>query len=203
MELFTLALLPALAIAAEPRWIEMHSENFSVLSSAGERARRDTLKHFEQVRAFFIETMKDSLAATQPVRIVIFGSKKEYEQYRPGESVVAYYRPGFDRDYIVMSHAGVEAFPVAVHEYFHLIVQHAKMTLPPWLEEGLAELYSTLRPIGGKITVGTTIPTRHQALLQDPWVPLAQIVAADRNSAFYNDKNKMSSLYNQGWLWPT
>ncbi|MEO8659627.1 MAG: hypothetical protein ABI693_14240 [Bryobacteraceae bacterium] len=38
-------------VGTEARWIEMHIDNFRAYSSAGARATRDTLRHFEQVRA--------------------------------------------------------------------------------------------------------------------------------------------------------
>jgi hypothetical protein len=30
-------------------------------------------------------------------------------------------------------------------------------------------------------------------------VPLQAIVSADRNSPYYNEKNRAGSLYNEGW----
>jgi hypothetical protein len=47
--------------------------------------------------------------------------------------------------------------------------------------------------------VGELIPGRLQALLNERWTPLAAILAADRNSSYYNEKSKAGSLYNEGW----
>lgn len=154
-------------LSSETRWVEMRTQYFTVFSSAGERATRDTVKHFEQVRAFFVQAAGVSPNRPQPVQIVIFGSRKEYEPYRFNEAAVAYYQPGVERDYIVMSEAGVTAFPVAIHEYYHLLVKHSGVELPVWLNEGMAEVYSTLRPNGDKIMVGNVIPGRHAALLNE------------------------------------
>lgn len=168
-------------------------------SSASPRSARDTIREFEQVRGFFLQALGGPPAKPAPVRLVAFGSAKEYEPYRINEFAIAYYHQTVDRDYIVMSHGGADTFPVAVHEYVHLLVRHSGLKLPPWLNEGLAELYSTLRPLGGKILVGDLIPNRHRALLEDKWVPLATIIAADQSSPYYNEKNKAGSLYNEGW----
>ena len=73
------------------------------------------------------------------------------------------------------------------------------MKLPPWLSEGMAELYSTLKPMGEKVLVGTLIEGRHQALLNEKWVPLKIIVNADFASPYYNERNQAGSLYNEGW----
>lgn len=185
--------------AAAPRWIRIESQHFEVYSSAGERATRDTIKHFEQVRQFFSDAFGGDGKFKQPVRIVIFGSKREYEPYTANEFASAYYRSGAERDYIVLSEAGLSSYPIATHEYVHLIANHAGMNLPPWLNEGMAELYSTLKAQGNKILVGSWIEGRQQELLRERWIPLATICSAGRASAYYNEKDKVGALYNEGW----
>ena len=187
------------ALAADSRWSRMQSPNFEMYTTAGERSARDTLRYFEQIHGFFAQSMPAAIEKPLPVRIVAFSSLKEYEPFRFNEFATAYYQGTADCDYIVMSHTGVETFPTAVHEYVHLVVQHSKLNLPPWLNEGLAELYSTLRPVGDKILVGSLIEGRHQALLNEKWVPLATILDAGPDSPYYNEKNKAGSLYNEGW----
>jgi tetratricopeptide (TPR) repeat protein len=168
-------------------------------SSACEKSSRDTLRYFEQVRSFFLQALGGTPGKMTPLRIIAFGSKKEYEPYRINEFADGYYQSTSVRDYIVLSHTGSDAYPMVVHEYVHLLVTHSSLELPPWLNEGLAELYSTLKPTGNKMVVVTLIPGRHQALLRDKWVPLATILAADQNSPYYNEKNQAGSLYNEGW----
>ena len=38
-----------------------------------------------------------------------------------------------------------EYFPVAIHEYVHLLVSDAGLKLPIWMNEGMANSYSTMR----------------------------------------------------------
>jgi tetratricopeptide (TPR) repeat protein len=193
------ALICAAAAPAETRWIHMRSSNFEMFSAAGEGATRNTLRYFEQVRGFFLQTTQHAPTHPLPVYIVAFGSEKEYAPYRLNAFAEAYYHPGAERDYIVLSHAGAETFPVATHEYVHLVVQHAGLKFPPWLNEGLAEFYSTLRPFGDKVIVGTLLEGRVRALSAEKWVPLNTILAATHDSPYYNEKNKAGSLYNEGW----
>ena len=187
------------AYAADSKWIRLQSANFELYTSAGPRNARDTIREFEQVRGFFLQAFAGPPAKPAPVRLVAFSSAKEYEPYKFNDFAIAYYHPTSDRDYIVMSRGGADTFSVAVHEYVHLLAKHAELKLPPWLNEGLAELYSTLKPMGEKILVGDLIPGRHQALLREKWVPLATILSADRGSPYYNEKSKAGSLYNEGW----
>src|SRR5690349_20330448 len=98
-----------------------------------------------------------------------------------------------------MSRVRYDLFPTAVHEYVHLVVQHLNLKFPPWLNEGLAEFYSTLRMQGDKILLGAPVAGRLQAMLREKWVPLATIVSAGHDSPYYNEKNRAGSLYNEGW----
>ena len=191
--------LIAVSTAAEPRWIVMRLGNFEVFSTAGERATRDTVRQFQQARNFFNQALPSLQGGDVPVRVVVFGSKKEYEPYKFNEFAAAYYHSSGQHDYIVMSSAGAENFPIAVHEYVHLLVRHSGIKLPIWLNEGLAELYSTIRPMGDKVLVGDIIPGHMQWLLTEKWTPLPIILAAGHDSPYYNEKNKAGSLYNESW----
>jgi Tfp pilus assembly protein PilF len=168
-------------------------------TTASERNARETLKYFEEVRSFFQQGMGNIPGRTLPVRIVAFNSKKEYEPYRLNNFATAFYHGTETSDDIVLSEMGSDVFPMAVHEYVHLVTKHMGMKLPPWLSEGMAELYSTLKPMGDRVLVGTLIEGRHQALLTEKWVPLKVIVNADYSSPYYNEKNQAGSLYNEGW----
>ncbi|MBV8842205.1 MAG: hypothetical protein JO307_05280 [Bryobacterales bacterium] len=185
--------------AADPRWIRVQSANFEIYSTGGERATIDTVRQFEQVRGFFVQAMGHENDKPVPVRIIVFNSLKEYEPYRPNEVAIAYFHAGGEHDTIVMSHIGSETFPVAIHEYVHLVIEHFGIVVPPWLNEGLAEYYSTLQQRGNKVVIGDIIPGRLLALRQEKWAPLPVILTADANSPYYNEKNKAGSLYNEGW----
>src|SRR5258706_15806566 len=85
------ALFIGSAFGADPRWIRMPSGDFEIFSSAGEGDTRRTLQFFERVRAFFEQALGTSTGGADPVRIIVFGSKKEYEPYRMNEFATAYY----------------------------------------------------------------------------------------------------------------
>lgn len=192
-------LLSISAFAAEPRWIHVPSADFEIFSSASEADTRQVLQHFERVRSFFDTGVVGAKQQAEPVRVIVFGSKKEYDQYRLNDFSAAYYTQIAGRDYIVLGGVSDNVFPTAVHEYVHLVAQHFGLNLPPWLNEGMAELFSTLKPVGDKVIVGNIIPGRMVEISQQKWVPLAAILAATSDSPYYNEKNKAGSLYDEGW----
>jgi tetratricopeptide (TPR) repeat protein len=189
----------ASAAGADTKWIQLQTDHFIMFSSAGEGNSRETLRNFEQVRTFFGELFGIDASKQPPVYVIAFNNEKEFAPYRPNEFAAAYYMPGADRDYIVMSKAGFDLFRIAAHEYIHLIVQHAGLQFPPWFGEGMAEFYSTAKPQAGKILIGEVIPGHAQTLLDQKWVPVSEIVKADHDSPYYNEKNRAGSLYAEGW----
>ncbi len=192
-------LLAAWAQAGEPDWITMRTADFVVYSSASQRATRDMLAQLERVRGFFVHATRAAPVQSVPVAVIIFGTNKEYEPFRSRSFAAAYYTNDGYRDYIVVGEPDEQSAETASHEYTHLVIDHAGFSLPPWLNEGIAELFSTLHARHGETVFGTVIPGRLYALNENPWVPLQTILAADEDSPYYNDTTKAESLYNEGW----
>jgi len=182
-----------------PRWLKIKSPNFELFTTAGERNGREVARHFEQVRAFFLEAMGLGLKSGPPVRIVVFRSDKEFAPYAPNDFAEAFYLGAEDRDYIVMKSASSDQFHVAAHEYVHLLVKHTGITPPVWFNEGLAELYSNLKPVAGKIEVGDIIMPHFMLLQQSKWIDLATLVAVQHDSPLYNEKSHAGLFYAESW----
>jgi tetratricopeptide (TPR) repeat protein len=194
-----LALLCALDCAAAPRWLKLNSANFELLTTADEQQGRAAILYFEEVRGFFLSSMQLTAASALPVRIIAFSSPKEFALYRPNQAAAAYAAGGRDRDYIVLQGSGPEYFPVAVHEYVHLLLRPSAEKLPVWLNEGLAELYSTLKPVGRKVRVGDIIPGHLRVLRDSAWLDLETLTSVGRDSPHYNERNRATVFYAEAW----
>jgi signal recognition particle subunit SEC65 len=163
--------------SAAPRWLKLNSANFELFTTAGERRGRDAILYFEQVRGLFLKATHSSGGSALPVRIVAFSSDKEYQPYRASEAAAAYAMGGHDRDYIVLSGTGSENYPVAVHEYVHLL----------------------MKPVGKRVQVGDILPGRFLVLQQSKWLNLETLIAIDHNSPYYNEKSRASVFYAEAW----
>jgi Tfp pilus assembly protein PilF len=192
-------LLSSVAQAGQPTWKEMQSQDFHVYSTASDRDTQAFIDHLERVRSFFAQFTGSAPQQAAPVTVVIFGSPKEYQPYRLNSFATAYYSNHTDRDFIVIGVLGEQSSQTAAHEYTHLVFRHGGYTLPPWLNEGLAEVFSTIHATGKDIEFGEVIQGRLYAVNRDPWVPMETIVAADQNSPYYNETSQAGSLYNQSW----
>jgi tetratricopeptide (TPR) repeat protein len=196
-----LALLFALAAgltAAE--WTEVSSPNFQLYTTSGEAEGRRTIEYFEQVRDFFMRVRSRTLTTKLPVTVILFRNEKEFRPYAPYDGIAAFFTGDQSRDFIVMSGAAEDDRPVAVHEYMHLLIRHMELKIPVWLNEGIAEVYSTLRPLGGKIMVGAAPKNIGYTLGADKWLPLERLCAIGHDSPEFNEKNRRGILYAQSWM---
>jgi len=194
------ALLAVAPLAAEDEWTKVSTENFELFTSGGEGAAKRTIRYFEQIRQFFLDTMSIRRQSDQPVRIIGFRNDKEFDPFRPNEFAAAYYTQDSGRDTIVLGDIGAERHETAVHEYMHLLVRSTGATFPPWLNEGFAELYSTLQPVGKKMQVGVLPMGRLNALQQLKWIPLERLLAVNHGDPEYSQKQHAGAFYSQSWL---
>jgi tetratricopeptide (TPR) repeat protein len=188
-----------LQAAPHDPWVRIRSANFELFTTAGERTGRDLIHYLEQVHSFFQQAFALDGTASLPVRIVSFRFDKEYLPYRPIEVATAFFEPGVEHDYIVMKNPSTDLYPTAIHEYTHLLLRQTRLEVPPWLNEGLAELYSSLEADGSKIVVGKVIPGRIRTLARDPWIDLRALVSAGANSPLYSQKGRAEMFYAESW----
>ncbi len=189
-----LAVTAGTAVAA-PDWIRIESPHFELFTNAGERSGRRTILYFEQVRDFFLKTGNVGKVPSSPVRIIRFRSPKEFKPYRPFKAAAAFYMSSPKQDLIVMGTPGRQTKNAAVHEYVHLLVKHSGAELPVWLNEGLAELYSTFEPQGKQVAFGKAA----RVLADRQWLPFRELISADYESPHFDERDRTKVFYAQSW----
>jgi len=193
------ALWVSTALAAESSWKLARSEHFEVYSQGDDAAARSILFEFEQLRAFFLEQTTFDVGLLPPVRVIAFGSAKEYEPYRLRATADAYFVGTEGRDYVVMAPSNASHVTIAAHEYAHLILHASRAGLPPWLDEGLAEFYSTIRAGNQATEIGGDLPARSQILRRRFWMPLAELVSLRAEWPVHQDRDGAELFYAQSW----
>ncbi len=71
--------------------------------------------------------------------------------------------------------------------------------MPLWLNEGEAEVFSTLTPVGKKVRVGDLLPGRLLELRDAKWLDLETLCAVEHDSPYYNEKDKQRIFYAESW----
>jgi tetratricopeptide (TPR) repeat protein len=199
--LLTLLLLPVCAPCAT-QWALVRSPHFSVYSHSGQRDARSASLWFEQLRAFFIQAAAvapEDLDRNGPVRVIGFGSAEEYAAFRPQPTADAYFLSAETGDYIVMPRLSLDNFRMAAHEYAHLVLHSLGLHLPPWLAEGIAEVFSTVQIAERGCVVGGDLPARTRVLRQRPWVPLPELLIIESNSKFRATREGADVFYAESW----
>jgi len=202
--------IPALPAPA-PAWRLTQNEHFQIYAQASDQSARTILTWFEQLRAFFEQHGGRQISGSKtkpapplpPVRIILFASEAEYRPYRLRFTADAYYvgagAGSTSQDYIVMASADPRNFSLAAHEYAHLVLRASGLELPPWLKEGLAEYFSTLR-IGEHTTeLGGSIPGRIRTLHDQTWYPLTELMSLPEESPKRAIRSEADLFYSESW----
>jgi len=179
------------ALAANPR--------FEVYSQAGAESARAALAWFEQLRTWLIRETGLKPDRLRPARVIGFATPEEYRRYRLHASADAYYMGTEGRDYIVMVMSGPNEFGIAAHEYAHMVLHSTGWQLPPWLGEGLAELFGTVRIAGRGATLGGDRPEHLQTLRRRAWIPLAHLLRLTAEARERQAPDETAVFYAQSW----
>lgn len=154
---------------------------------------------FEQLRAFFEQQGGWKASSSQPARVIVFGSAREYQPYRLRSTADAYYVGAKRQDYIVMASDDPAKFGLAAHEYAHLILRAADRDLPPWLNEGLAEFFATLRITEHATELGGALPGRLHTLETRTWMPLAELTSLSEAAQQRQERSVADLFYAESW----
>ena len=192
-------LIICLKCDAEEKWIKLATRNFELYTTQKESKARETILYFEQLREFFEGVWKVKPDPTIATRIVLFSNENQYKPYRPNEIAAGFFHPGIDRDWIVMGGYDDHQQHLITHEYVHLMVRQAGLHLPIWMNEGVAEVYATFKPIGPKVTIGEPILVHFQIVQGSKWIPLARVLTIEQDSEEYNRRAHAGPFYAESW----
>jgi tetratricopeptide (TPR) repeat protein len=140
----------------EPKWIEIHSAHFSVLTDAGDKRGREIALRMEQMRAVFGQLLlKDKLKMSVPIAVVALKSDKQYGQVAPAKLSMAggFYVPGTDRIYIVLNLFEIDPWRAVAHSLAHYYLNYNYPPSQGWFDEGMAEYFGSIQ-IGKQVDLG-------------------------------------------------
>jgi len=200
----TILLIAVIALAipqalAADTWTRITTPDFELYTTAGEKEGRDTIRHFEQVREFFLQASPLRNLGDFPLRIFQFDTESQYKPFRPNEFTIAYFVASPAREYIVMGDRASKDFTSSIHEYVHLIIRHSGLKIPTWLNEGWADVFSTLRPMGKDTAVGDLLPERMQSLANEKWLDFDTLTSIDNSSPTYHEASRVGIFYGESW----
>jgi Tfp pilus assembly protein PilF len=184
--------------APAPGWRLTRSEHFEVYAQSSDQRARAILMWFEQLRVFFQQQIGGP-AAGPPVRVIVFSSEAEYTPYRLRSLADAYYVGYGNQNYIVLGSDSPAKFGLASHEYAHLALRGRGLQLPPWLKEGLAEFFATLRIGPGSTWIGGELAGRMSTLRRGNWLPIPDLLSLSAEAQQREERDRADLFYGESW----
>lgn len=191
--------------SAQP-WVVVHSAHFAVLTNTNEKRGREVATRFEQMRAVFGSLFhRTKVNLPVPLQIVALNSQKEMKRFAPlwkgtPVEVTGFFQGADDRNFIVLDMSSEDPYATVFHEYAHLLLNGNFPVMPAWFDEGFAEYFSSLRITKKEVQFGNIPEHTRYTLANTRWMPLADLLSAQHDSPYYNERDKRGIFYAQSWL---
>jgi len=194
--------------AAGRQWRSIRGTSVIVFGQQSAGTLHDVAVEIEQFRLVVAGLIR---GARQPLPTLVFAfdDARALQPYVPlykGKpiSLAGYCHCGSGDDIGVIAaslHRGEESSSIVFHEYTHLLARNAAKGIPVWLNEGLAEYFSTfqLRFGGREAVIGRPLAVHLALLNQQRMLPVQELVAVDAKSPMYNEGERRSIFYAESW----
>lgn len=187
-------------------WHEIRTPHFTVLSDADPRAAAEIARELETLRAVLTGLGAGLLVDTaKPVHVYAFRNTRRFDPYagdlaRGGKDLAGYHASGLDRSVIAIDLGAVgEPMHTAHHEYLHEVMNNTFPGVPLWLNEGMAEYYSTFHATPRGAEIGRPVVDHVEYLRTMPLLPLKSLFAVGVDDPAYNEGSKAGVFYAESW----
>jgi Flp pilus assembly protein TadD len=189
------------------RWVGLSVDEFTIIGNASEREVRDIAAGLLRMRDALSLVTRLKVRSPLPTKVFVFRDESSFAPYRDAatgrasEHLGGVFLPRRDGNYIVM-YTGNQSDAwrhVVNHELMHHFVGNTLKGLPTWLNEGLAEVYSTFESDGATVRIGRPRDDHLAILNRDGLMPLHELFAVDEKSPIYNEANRRTMFYAESW----
>jgi hypothetical protein len=187
--------------------VRLTTSNFDLYSDLNRKQAAALLKQLEDTRraldtSQLLPSHNSDERGDSPLRVIAFRSDREFARYRSNDAASAYYLRANGREYIVLGADFSDAGRPIVHEYVHHLLHRRYRHLPLWLDEGLAEVYSTVREDQQRLRIGLPPEDRLDWLRMDGFAYDLPTLFSIRPTWFDNVKHltPRTRFYAESWL---
>jgi tetratricopeptide (TPR) repeat protein len=187
------------AAGASERWLELKTEHFRILSNASAGKTTEIGSSLEAFRAVVARSTKGlTLGPDVPTTMFIFKDDASFDPYkyrpdRENSRLLGFFFPAVERQIIALNATPPEnvnfarafkqfqySYAPVYHEYTHSLLRNTFSQLPLWLNEGIAEYFSTLLVQGRNADVGRADRAELPWLQQRFVIPIDKLMAIPR-----------------------
>lgn len=196
-----LAGMSPLATANQPNagWIRINEGPFSVYTQGSPADAVSLIQSFQQLQSALAQGTDLHPDEGAELKIIAFRSEVEFAPYRFNPGSCAFYQQTGRAEYIVLQSSGASNREVSFHEFTHFAIAHSHLRLPLWLNEGLADFYSTFEISGDAVIFGRAVPGRLAILRSSDRLPISTLLNIAADSSYYSNPERMALFYSESW----
>jgi len=197
---------PAATVAAHT-WTTVRTPHVEVVTDATRAVALRVALRLEDLRQALAVLLPPLVVDASPVQVIVFRDASLARAYAPSwrglqDDVAGFYHAGPDRRRLLfvddVDDRG-RTPSVAQHEYVHSLLDVAYPEAPLWLNEGLAEYFSTFTVDGGRARAGAPLSAHVDWLDAHDLLPLSQLFAVTQVSPDYHEGDRRGTFYAESW----
>lgn len=193
------------------RWLAVEAPGFVLLTDLDRRHASLLADRLERLRTLLAEITPQAITSADDTRVFVLSSRAQYLRFAPraggraDEKVTGFFQTSIHGDRLVVDGSaeplGIDDLPFETlfHEALHAWVRRNLPWAPLWLNEGLAEYYSTARIEGERAALGLAKPRHLEWLARERWMPLDDLVAVESTTALHHGHDRRGAFYAQAW----
>ncbi len=187
-------------------WHRVTTPHYLLFGDVPARTLRGLAIDLEALESLLGALNPDQSVLSPRAQVIVFAHDATFARYAPltaGERpapVSGFFLSHPHGDFVVVSAAAEpDVRRVLYHEVLHRFVRHHLPEAPLWLNEGLAEFYSTLEVEHGAAWVGRQVVDHVVRLQRGPRRPLADLLAMASDAHAEDDTVQESAFYAESW----
>ncbi|HZV32954.1 MAG TPA: tetratricopeptide repeat protein [Verrucomicrobiae bacterium] len=188
-------------------WFEAKSAHFNIYSCGTTQEVNKLAARLEQFHDAFGLLAGAQAVSSPPINVMAFPDQDSLDPFLPvyqgkPANLSGFFKRSSDENLIVIALSGTNSGSMRTifHEYTHLLFRRNMRFWPLWLQEGMAEMYSTFEVNGRTVRIGAPIQHHLRLLEESELMPLKELLAVDHDSPQYNESEHQGVFYAESWL---
>jgi len=194
---------PAATVAAHT-WTGARTAHLEVVTDAPREVALRVALRLENLHQALAALLPPLVVEASPVQVIVFRDASLARAYAPTwrglkDEVAGFSHAGPDRRRVVFADDQGRTPSVAQHEYVHSLLDVSSPDAPLWLNEGLAEYFSTLTTDDRRAVLGAPVYAHLEWLAAHDLMPLSRLFAIGHASPEYHEGDRRGTFYAQSW----
>lgn len=196
-----------LAARAQTDLIRLTSPHFAVITDGPTPVANQLsleLEVFRQTVSKFLGLPREQRTR---VNVYVWSTRERFDEFRPPSESKTKELAGFHMTDGFTHVLMVRLMPdlaqtreVMFHEYTHLLTSRLFRRVPVWMNEGLAEVFSTFQVGNRQFAFGGPKTGRIYSLLRDGLMPATELLEVRQDSSAYQHNAEVPRFYASAWI---